>query len=72
MLLEGGVDAALARHIAHLFVRDPLVIFDDAIEVDDTKTTEHFENIQVRSLPPSLPSSCLWFSFWSFSTMLSR
>eukprot|EP00624_Nannochloropsis_granulata_P006583 evm.model.NODE_49519_length_2081_cov_22.001442.1 len=26
--------------------RDPLVIFDDAIEVDDTKTTEHFENIQ--------------------------
>ena len=26
-LREGGVDELLARHIAHLFVRDPLVIF---------------------------------------------
>ena len=25
-LLEGGVDEDLARHVAHLFVRDPLVI----------------------------------------------
>ena len=29
------VDPPLARHIAHLFVRDPLVIFDDAIFLDD-------------------------------------
>lgn len=26
-LLDAGVDAQLARHIAHLFVRDPLVIY---------------------------------------------
>jgi len=46
VLKDGGVDYTLARHIAHLFVRDPLVIFDGSIEVDDTKTTEHFENLQ--------------------------
>jgi glutamate--cysteine ligase catalytic subunit len=53
-----GVDNALARHIGHLFVRDPLVIFNGSIDVDNTKTTEHFENIQstnwqtVRWKPP--------------------
>ena len=46
MLVEGGVDASLAHHVAHLFTRDPLVIFDDAVHLDDTKVTDHFENIQ--------------------------
>jgi hypothetical protein len=32
------VDKFLAAHIAHLFVRDPLVIFDDAIYLDDQQT----------------------------------
>ncbi len=45
-LISSGVDARLAQHIAHLYIRDPLVIFSDKIEVDDKKTTEHFENIQ--------------------------
>jgi glutamate--cysteine ligase catalytic subunit len=40
------VDSILSRHLAHLFTRDPLVIFDGAVEVDDQATTEHFENIQ--------------------------
>jgi glutamate--cysteine ligase catalytic subunit len=31
-LLAAGVDAPLARHVAHLFVRDPLVLFDGLIE----------------------------------------
>ena len=35
MLTEGGLDHSLASHIAHLFVRDPLVIFDDAVVLDD-------------------------------------
>jgi hypothetical protein len=26
MLTEAGIDLTLARHVAHLFVRDPLVI----------------------------------------------
>jgi glutamate--cysteine ligase catalytic subunit len=46
-LREAGVDPALSQHIAHLFVRDPLVVFDGAVEeVDDETQTEHFESIQ--------------------------
>ena len=46
-LREAGIDPALAQHIAHLFIRDPLVIFDGAVEeVDDQTQTEHFESIQ--------------------------
>lgn len=58
-MLAHGVDPFLSRHIAHLFVRDPLVIFQGAIhEVDDEASMEHFENIQstnwqtVRWKPP--------------------
>ena len=45
-LLQAGVDSALAHHIAHLFARDPLVIFASDIVQDDTESTDHFENIQ--------------------------
>lgn len=45
-LLECGVDALLAEHMAHLFVRDPLVIFSENINLDDTRSMDHFENIQ--------------------------
>eukprot|EP00537_Pseudo-nitzschia_pungens_P003289 CAMPEP_0172363024 /NCGR_PEP_ID=MMETSP1060-20121228/6497_1 /TAXON_ID=37318 /ORGANISM="Pseudo-nitzschia pungens, Strain cf. cingulata" /LENGTH=923 /DNA_ID=CAMNT_0013085671 /DNA_START=324 /DNA_END=3095 /DNA_ORIENTATION=+ len=58
-LRNAGVDPALSQHVAHLFVRDPLVIFNGAVEeVDDETQTEHFENIQstnwqtVRWKPP--------------------
>ena len=49
----------LARHVAHLFTRDPLVIFEGLIdELDDKVATDHFENLQstnwqtVRWKPP--------------------
>lgn len=46
-LREAGIDPALAQHVAHLFTRDPLVVFDGAVEeVDDETQTEHFESIQ--------------------------
>ena len=45
-LRGAGVDENLAHHVAHLFTRDPLVIFDGKVELDDQTTTEHFENIQ--------------------------
>eukprot|EP00529_Nitzschia_sp_RCC80_P004694 CAMPEP_0113500224 /NCGR_PEP_ID=MMETSP0014_2-20120614/32191_1 /TAXON_ID=2857 /ORGANISM="Nitzschia sp." /LENGTH=940 /DNA_ID=CAMNT_0000394499 /DNA_START=349 /DNA_END=3171 /DNA_ORIENTATION=+ /assembly_acc=CAM_ASM_000159 len=58
-LREAGIDPALAQHLAHLFIRDPLVVFDGAVEeVDDETQTEHFESIQstnwqsVRWKPP--------------------
>jgi glutamate--cysteine ligase catalytic subunit len=47
MCRAGGVDARLARHVAHLFIRDPLVIFREKIEqLDDRRSVEHFENVQ--------------------------
>jgi len=58
-LRDAGIDPTLAQHIAHLFIRDPLVVFDGAVEeVDDETQTEHFESIQstnwqsVRWKPP--------------------
>jgi len=46
-LRSEGVDPALAQHVAHLFIRDPLVVFEGRVEeVDDEKETEHFESIQ--------------------------
>lgn len=58
-LSEAGVDPALARHVAGLFVRDPLVVFEGRIsELDDDTHSDHFDNIQstnwntVRLKPP--------------------
>ncbi|KAK0545062.1 glutamate--cysteine ligase [Tilletia horrida] len=42
----GGLDESLASHVAHLFIRDPLVIFSERINQDDETSTDHFENIQ--------------------------
>jgi len=59
ILRGAGIDPALSQHVAHLFVRDPLVIFEGSVkEVDDNIMTEHFESIQstnwqtVRWKPP--------------------
>lgn len=59
LLRANGIDPALAQHVAALFVRDPLVVFEDAVEeVDDETQAEHWESIQstnwqtVRWKPP--------------------
>jgi len=59
LLRENGIDPALSQHIAHLFIRDPLVVFDGSVqEVNNETQTEHFESIQstnwqtVRWKPP--------------------
>jgi len=66
-LLDNGIDELLARHVAHLFVRDPLVIFSERVQqVDDKSSTEHFENIQstnwntMRWKPPGLDVKTGW------------
>ncbi|GIQ83520.1 glutamate-cysteine ligase catalytic subunit [Kipferlia bialata] len=67
-LLKGTpeVDLRLAVHISHLFVRDPLVVFDNAVDIDDETRTDHFENIQssnwqtVRFKPPPSDASTGW------------
>jgi len=58
MLLEADVDDLLAEHIAHLFIRDPISLFAEKLDLDDEKDTDHFENLQstnwqsVRFKPP--------------------
>lgn len=58
-LVGEGIDEKLAKHLAHLFIRDPLVIYQGKItELDDEEYSDHFENIQstnwqtVRFKPP--------------------
>ena len=48
-LRESGIDHLLARHLAHLFIRDPLVIYEEKLELDDSLSTDHFEVAHVIS-----------------------
>ncbi|KAH9508373.1 hypothetical protein Btru_050936 [Bulinus truncatus] len=65
-LINGGVDELLARHIAHLFIRDPVSVFSEKIDLDDENDTDHFENIQstnwqtMRFKPPPPNSNIGW------------
>ena len=43
VLFSLGIDHTLARHISHLFIRDPLTLFEEQLKLDDTKDTDHFE-----------------------------
>lgn len=45
-LVEGGMDDRLATHFAHLFIRDPIVVFKEDLEELDLKKSDHFENLQ--------------------------
>nr|XP_023025106.1 glutamate--cysteine ligase-like isoform X3 [Leptinotarsa decemlineata] len=42
-LLQNGVDELLAKHIAHLFIRDTISMFAEKIHQDDEEETDHFE-----------------------------
>ncbi|PSR76507.1 hypothetical protein PHLCEN_2v8410 [Hermanssonia centrifuga] len=65
-LRKHGIDAHLARHISHLFIRDPLVVFSETIDQDDTVSNDHFENLQstnwqtVRFKPPPANTPIGW------------
>lgn len=45
-LMDGGMDSRLATHFAHLFIRDPIVIFAEDLTTLDLSKTDHFENLQ--------------------------
>ena len=57
LLEETSVGPRLAEHIANLFVRDPLVIFDEHLETLDENDIAHFLNFQ------STNWNCLRFKF---------
>lgn len=65
-LIDSGVDDIIAKHVAHLFIRDPLVIFRELLQQDNSESSDHFENIQstnwqtCRFKPPSLSSDLGW------------
>ena len=65
-LLEEGIPPRLAAHVAHLFIRDPLVIYRDKLLMDNNTHVDHFENIQstnwnnVRFKPPPPNSDIGW------------
>ena len=53
-LISQGVDHLMAQHVAHLFIRDPIVLYKENLanlseshEVEQNNDdTDHFENIQ--------------------------
>lgn len=65
-LVEGGMDDRLATHFAHLFIRDPIVIFEEDLQELDLSKADHFENIQstnwqhMRFKPPPPGSEIGW------------
>lgn len=65
-LLEGGMDERLATHFAHLFIRDPIVVFAEDLKQLDLEKGDHFENLQstnwqhMRFKPPPAGSDTGW------------
>ncbi|KAF3150382.1 Zn finger-containing GTPase- Activating Protein for ARF [Orbilia oligospora] len=66
-LLDGGMDELLAKHFAHLFIRDPLVIFSESINNYYVENNDNFENIQSTNWqhmrfkpPPSAEDAIGW------------
>ncbi|KAH0827865.1 glutamate-cysteine ligase-domain-containing protein [Lanmaoa asiatica] len=65
-LVDHGIDELLSKHIAHIFIRDPLVIFSETIDQDDETSNDHFENLQstnwqtLRFKPPPPKSPIGW------------
>lgn len=67
LLKDAHIDDRLAYHIASLFIRDPLVVFEKGIELNDQEDTAHFENVQSTNWnsmrfkpPPSFESPIGW------------
>lgn len=65
-LIAAGIETPLAKHIAHLFIRDPLAIFSELLQQDNSKSSDHFENLQstnwqtLRFKPPPPQSNIGW------------
>eukprot|EP00405_Crypthecodinium_cohnii_P023776 CAMPEP_0206492154 /NCGR_PEP_ID=MMETSP0324_2-20121206/45762_1 /ASSEMBLY_ACC=CAM_ASM_000836 /TAXON_ID=2866 /ORGANISM="Crypthecodinium cohnii, Strain Seligo" /LENGTH=599 /DNA_ID=CAMNT_0053974161 /DNA_START=199 /DNA_END=1994 /DNA_ORIENTATION=+ len=65
-LLKAGVDETLSRHAAHVLSRDPLMVFDDRLDIDDEKESDQWEQIHgtnwgsVRFKPPPCKGGIGW------------
>lgn len=60
------MDDLLATHFAHLFIRDPIVVFNEDLKELDLNKADHFENLQstnwqhMRFKPPPPGSDIGW------------
>jgi len=45
LLRKSGVPENLARHVSSLFVRDPLVVFKERIDLDETRDLDHWNSL---------------------------
>lgn len=60
------MDTLLATHFAHLFIRDPIVVFAEDLQTLDLSKADHFENLQstnwqhMRFKPPPPGSDMGW------------
>ena len=43
---KAPLDYDLAKHFAHLYIRDPISVFEESIDQDNKTSTNHFENLQ--------------------------
>uniref|UniRef100_A0A6G1S840 Glutamate--cysteine ligase n=1 Tax=Aceria tosichella TaxID=561515 RepID=A0A6G1S840_9ACAR len=66
LMIANNVDHAVARHIAHLFIRDPITLYREKLEQSDQEL-DHFENIQSTNWqtmrfkpPPAVDSPIGW------------
>jgi glutamate--cysteine ligase catalytic subunit len=37
------MDEPMAKHFAHLYIRDPLTLFSEKIDLNDEEDSDHFE-----------------------------
>ncbi|KII91484.1 hypothetical protein PLICRDRAFT_509474 [Plicaturopsis crispa FD-325 SS-3] len=64
-LRENGVDDLMAKHVSHLFIRDPIVVYKETLDQDEN-STGHWENLQssnwqtMRFKPPPPGSGIGW------------
>lgn len=66
LMVANEVEPAIARHIAHLFIRQPITLYMEKLEQTDEEL-DHFENIQSTNWqtmrfkpPPSVQSPIGW------------
>lgn len=63
-LRKEGVDHVMAQHVAHMFMRDPLIMFSGKVHQNDDEDTGHFDNINTSTwltlrFKPALPNTDL-------------
>jgi glutamate--cysteine ligase catalytic subunit len=45
LVIFSGIDKHMAQHIAHLFIRDTIILYKEKLDQNDEEDVDHFENI---------------------------